>query len=244
MVFAQTIGRLLSSWRDALARGLSFLGVSPNILTAAGFVFTFLAAAAIAYGSRQLACGFIFLAGAMDMLDGAVAKIGEQKTPFGGVFDSCVDRFSDGAIYTGTMVFFATKGETYHVLATGLALIGAFSTSYVRARAECVIDQCKVGFWERGERTVLIMIGLLAARLATAMWMLALFANWTAIHRIYYTWTRLSKKPGEEEVEEGLPLHTIEAAIYDFIFWRYDRWSWQYDAAVVASIAFLLLFDL
>ncbi|MEW6359230.1 MAG: CDP-alcohol phosphatidyltransferase family protein [Planctomycetota bacterium] len=242
MIFAQTIGRLFMRWRDAIAWGLCRLGVHPNILTVAGGFFTLFAGVAIACGTRHTAFALLVLAGAMDMLDGAVAKVGDTKTRFGGVLDSCVDRFSDGALFAGIMVSFASKGETANVLATAMTMIGAFSTSYVRARAECVIDECKVGFWERGERVVLIMIALMSKRLATAMWMLAVLANWTAIHRIYYTWIRLSDRPHEAQ-EPGLPLHRIEAAVYDLLFWKYNRWSWQYDLGVVASIAFLLIVD-
>ncbi|NOZ19935.1 MAG: CDP-alcohol phosphatidyltransferase family protein [Planctomycetes bacterium] len=244
MIFAQTIGRLFIRWRDAIARGLSHLGIHPNILTAVGCIFTVLAGAAIAYSTRQTAFAFLVLAGAMDMLDGAVAKVGDMKTPFGGVFDSSVDRFSDGALFTGIMVYFSLAGETGHVFATALAMIGAFATSYVRARAECIVDECKVGFWERAERIVLIMIALMSKHLAACMWMLAVLSNWTAIHRIYYTWTKLAEKPEEKEEEPGLPLHRIEAALYDVIFWKYDRWTWQYDVGVVVSIAFLLLVNL
>jgi len=243
MIFAQTIGRLFIRWRDAIARGLSHLGIHPNMLTTAGCFFTLFAGVAIAYGTRHTAFVLLIFAGAMDMLDGAVAKVGDMKTRFGGVFDSSLDRFSDGALFAGIMVYFSLKCETSHVLATALAMIGAFSTSYVRARAECIVDECKVGFWERAERIVLIMIALMSKRLATSMWMLAVLTNWTAIHRIYYTWGKLSAEHAEEDHEPGLPLHKIEAAVYDVIFWKYDRWSWQYDIGVVASIAFLLIVD-
>lgn len=240
MVFAQTIGRSFSWCRDQIARGLCFVGIHPNWITAAGCALTLLAGVALACGKSPLAFGLLFFAGAMDILDGAVAKIGDQRTPFGAVLDSSLDRFSDGAIFTGILVFYAKEQMTKYALAASLAMIGAMATSYVRARAESVVEECKVGFWERAERTVLIMIALLFNHLSTAMCMIAFLANWTAIHRIYYTWLKLHAKPGEPEQEAGLPVSKIEGVFYDVIFWKYDRWSWQYDVAVVASIALLL----
>src|SRR5206468_1344827 len=74
----------------------------------------------------------------------------------------------------------------------GLVLIGSVLTSYTRARAESLIPACKVGFLERPERIVLLIIGSLWDRMAAALWVMAILSNWTVSQRIWYTWRELS----------------------------------------------------
>jgi hypothetical protein len=71
--------------------------------------------------------------------------------------------------------------------------MGAVMTSYARARAESLIPTCKVGFMERPERIVLLIIGGLSNRMEAVLWVLAVLGNWTVINRIYYTWRELPK---------------------------------------------------
>jgi len=241
MLYAQTIGRFVAGRRDALARRLVQFRVTPNAITVTGCVISCAAGALLAAGRFRTGALVLVLAGACDMLDGAVAKAMQHTTKFGGVLDSSLDRISDGAIFTGLVVHYARLPRYDCVVVGCLALIGAFCTSYVRARAENVIEKCDVGFWERGERVVYIILALLFSRVPTALYVLAVCGNMTALHRLVHTREQIAGPPGEEHARRPLRL---ERAIYNVMFWKYDRFTWQYDAAVSAVILFTLLVKL
>ena len=106
------------------------------------------------------------------------------------------------------------------------ALLGALLTSYVRARAEHVIDKCTVGFFERGERFVFILIALLSHNLPTVLWCLAVFSNVAALQRLAHTALALREKKTGTPVEDR-PL------IVRFLLWDFPRRGPLYVAAVV-----------
>jgi CDP-diacylglycerol--glycerol-3-phosphate 3-phosphatidyltransferase len=91
----------------------------------------------------------------------------------------------------GLLVFYARHGRTAYVVLAAAATAGSVMVSYARARAESLIPTCKVGFMERPERIVLLIIGGLANRMEAVLWVLAVLGNWTVINRIYYTWKEL-----------------------------------------------------
>jgi len=93
------------------------------------------------------------------------------------------------------MVWYARQDRLGYVVLVGVVFMGAVMTSYARARAECLIPSCKVGFLERPERIVLLIIGGLTDRMEAVLWVLAVLGNWTVIDRIYYTWEILKKDP-------------------------------------------------
>jgi CDP-diacylglycerol--glycerol-3-phosphate 3-phosphatidyltransferase len=131
--------------------------------------------------------GFLLLAGAFDLLDGAIARASGKTNPFGGILDSSLDRYGDGFVLGGILFFCAANERYGYALLALSALLGSFLVSYVRARAECVIPKCKVGFWERGERVLCVALGLLANNLAMALWMLGIGTHLTALFRLYYS---------------------------------------------------------
>jgi CDP-diacylglycerol--glycerol-3-phosphate 3-phosphatidyltransferase len=127
-------------------------------------------------------------AGLFDMVDGRVARATSQVTRFGGFFDSVVDRYSDLALYMGLLVYYASINRFFYIVLTAVVMTGSVMVSYTRARAENTIPKCKVGFLERPERIVLIIIGALFGRMAAALWVIAVLSNLTVIHRMIYTW--------------------------------------------------------
>ena len=135
----------------------------------------------------------IILAGLFDMLDGEVARVSRTETRFGAFYDSVIDRYSDIIILQGLLVYYARHQMLGYVVLVGVVIMGAVLTSYARARAESLIPSCKVGFMERPERIVLLIIGGLANRMEAVLWILAILGNWTVISRIYYTWKELPK---------------------------------------------------
>ena len=123
-----------------------------------------------------------------DMVDGRVARATDRVTRFGGFFDSVLDRYSDLALFIGLLVYYASINRFGYIVLTAVVMMGSVMISYVRARAECTIPKCKVGFLERPERVVLIIIGGLFNRIAAVLWVIAVLSNLTVIHRMFYTW--------------------------------------------------------
>ena len=230
-MLAQTIGKQFTAWREAISRALVEIGIGPNVLTVAGFLSTFLCALCIGLGWLPVALIFIVVAGACDMLDGAVARTAHQGTHFGAVLDSTVDRYSDTVLYMGILYYFmAGKGDALLQLLTVLAMAGSLGTSYVRARAESVIKECRAGFWERGERVAYILIGLTFNHLKIVIFLLAICTNVTVLQRLFYTRWELAR----EEKKTPWPTSGEWA---DLVFWNYDRGAWQYDVAVAVFFA-------
>jgi CDP-diacylglycerol---glycerol-3-phosphate 3-phosphatidyltransferase len=184
---------------DAIGRGGKFLlglivnflsrfHVNPNILTFTGVVISFWAAWNFGYGEFVRGALIVILAGLFDMLDGEVARVTRSVTRFGAFYDSVIDRYSDIILLQGLVVWYARQDRLGYVVLVGIVLMGSILTSYSRSRAECLIPTCKVGFMERPERVVLLIIGGLAGRMEAVLWVLAILGNWTVINRIYYTW--------------------------------------------------------
>jgi CDP-diacylglycerol--glycerol-3-phosphate 3-phosphatidyltransferase len=192
------------AFSDAIGRGGKFLlkqivgilgryRVNPNILTFIGVLISIWAAWEFGYGAFRKAGLVIILAGLFDMLDGEVARVTRSASAFGAFYDSVIDRYSDVIILQGLMVYYARKQMLGYVVLVGIVFMGAVLTSYARARAESLIPSCKVGFMERPERIVLLIIGALSNRMEAVLWILAVLGNWTVFDRIYYTWKELPK---------------------------------------------------
>jgi CDP-diacylglycerol---glycerol-3-phosphate 3-phosphatidyltransferase len=173
---------------DPVARGLLGFRVRPNQLTVLGLCGSALATLAFATDHARWGGGLLALAGVLDMLDGALARASGQVSPFGAFLDSVLDRYSDILVLSGIIFLFVGKARVLDVVATLAALLGTVMVSYTRARAESVGVDCRVGFMERGERMVTLIVGALFDLLAPAVWIVAVGANLTAIHRIAYTW--------------------------------------------------------
>ena len=177
---------------DSIVEGLALLRVHPNILTLIGLLINIFAMVLFAKGIFLWAGLVIVFAGIFDMVDGEVARRTKRVTKFGAFFDSVIDRYSDMLLLLGLVIWYAKINRIFYVGLTGLVLIGSVLTSYTRARAESLIPACKVGFLERPERIVLLIIGSLADRMAAVLWVMAILSNWTVSQRIWYTWRETS----------------------------------------------------
>ncbi len=173
---------------ERIVRGLSATGVNPNFLTLLGLVVNLLAAVLVALGRFGWAAAAIFLSGFLDMADGQVARRVGRVTAFGAFFDSTIDRYSDMMIYMGLVVYYSVVGRFFYVVLAAVAMASSFMVSYSRARAESLIPTCKVGFMERPERLVLLIIGGACNRMGPVLWVIATISTITVIHRIVYTW--------------------------------------------------------
>lgn len=182
---------------DRIVRGFVGRGVNPNILTGIGLLINLLAAYFFALGYFHWAAITIIVAAIFDLTDGPVARMSHRVTPFGGFLDSVLDRYSDLFLLAGLLVYYSRVSRAWYVILVAAAMIGAIMTSYTRARAENVIRSCKVGFLERPERIVLLIIGGLFDRVAAVLWVIVVLSNVTVIHRVVHTYKetrRLAKE--------------------------------------------------
>jgi CDP-diacylglycerol--glycerol-3-phosphate 3-phosphatidyltransferase len=188
MTYTRAIGIGCNKVIVLIVRALALSRIHPNALTFIGLVVNGVAAVLLASG-RFLPAGFVIIgAGIFDMVDGRVARETKQVTLFGGFFDSVIDRYSDLVLLMGLLVYYASINRFFYVVLTAVVMTGSVMVSYTRARSECTIPKCKVGFTERPERMVLFIIGALFNRMAPVLWTIAVLANVTVIQRILYTW--------------------------------------------------------
>ena len=191
---------------NPVVHGMIKVGITPNFITTTGLVLNVVAAAVFIYGGLNdpfnLAyvgwAGFIILfAGLFDMMDGRVARVGGMTSKFGALYDSTLDRYSELFTLFGIFYYLMLRGYVGGSIITFVALIGSLMVSYVRARAEGLGLDCKVGLMQRPERVVLTSLGALCCGLFShiqafdPMWILiapqaviAVLANWTAFVRI------------------------------------------------------------
>lgn len=183
----------------------SKLNMSPNTYTVLGLILTICGTIVLFWDRAhiQLAGLFILLGGVCDILDGKLARISGKVTKFGALFDSSIDRYSEVIMFFGIAAFYVMRDNFLLSVVTFAALGGSTMVSYVRARAEGLGFDAKVGFMQRPERVVFIGFGALfhyplfsltlfqvtdfpVTLLDIAIWSVAIFANITAIQRIIY----------------------------------------------------------
>ena len=178
---------------EAIVNALALSKVHPNVLTFIGLVINVYAAYLFAVGRFQAAGWVVVGAAVFDMVDGRVARQTNQVTRFGGFFDSVLDRYSDLGLLVGLLVYYASINRNFYVVLTAIVMMGTVMVSYTRARAENTIPGCKVGFLERPERIVLVIIGALFNRMAPVLWVIGVLANITVIHRMIYTFQEAAR---------------------------------------------------
>ena len=171
-----------------IVRGLALSRIHPNVLTFLGLVINMIAAYMLAVGQFRWGAAVIIGAGLFDMVDGRVARETNRVTRFGGFFDSVLDRYSDCALLVGLLVWYGSINRPFYVVLTAIAMAASVMISYTRARAENSIPMCKVGFMERPERVVLVIIGALFDHMAPVLWVIAVLGNLTVVHRMIFTW--------------------------------------------------------
>jgi CDP-diacylglycerol--glycerol-3-phosphate 3-phosphatidyltransferase len=234
MTVTGAIGAICMLPLRAIIAGSVALGVHPNVLTLIGVIINIWAAWALSADRFVLAGVIMIVANIFDFIDGKVAHITGKQSEFGAFWDSTLDRFSDLALFTGLIWLYSTLNRQDYVLVATLALIFSIMTSYARARAESLIEKCKVGFMERPERIVLFMIGAFTDRMAGVLWVILSLSVITVANRIYYTYLVLNKLPVPST---SGPLGWFWRAF----FWRDDRATIAYDLWVIAILAFVWL---
>ncbi len=199
MTWTSAVGKSCKWLLYRIVHGLALTRISPNVLTFIGLVIN--VGAAVLFGLANadnqrrmfVYAGLVIIgAGIFDMVDGRVARATNQVTQFGGFFDSVIDRYSDVALFFGLLVYYARANRFLYVVLAAFVMTSSVLVSYARARAESLIPSCKVGFMERPERIVLIIIGALFNRMGPVLWIIAVLSTVTVIHRIRYTKQQLA----------------------------------------------------
>jgi CDP-diacylglycerol--glycerol-3-phosphate 3-phosphatidyltransferase len=205
MTWTSAIGKTCGVLLYKIVDGLALTRISPNVLTFVGLVINIGAALLFGFASADnnqprlfLYAGLVIIgAGIFDMVDGRVARATNQVTIFGAFFDSVIDRYSDVALFFGLLVYYARANRFFYVVLVALVMVSSVMVSYTRARAESLIPLCKVGFMERPERIVLVIIGALFNRMAPVLWVIAVLSLITVVHRIRYTYEQTTLKDRE-----------------------------------------------
>lgn len=157
---------------EPVARRLLAVGLTPDAVTYIGAAATSVAALWF-FPRGQFVPGVIIIAvfAFSDLLDGTMARLSGRAGPWGNYLDSTLDRVADGAVFGGVLIYFATQGQAWPTAAAWVCLVGGFTISYAKARAESVGATANVGIAERAERLIVILLAAFVTGLGVT-WLL------------------------------------------------------------------------
>jgi len=218
MNYRDFLQKLIYHVIDPFIRFMIRIGITPNIVTTVGFIgnlvamWLFLEAALAFENNNQDPYpligwgGFVILAaGLFDMMDGRLARTGNMSSTFGALWDSTLDRYSELVTLFAICLIFIKAGWFWMGVTTFAALVGSIMVSYVRARAEGLDIECKVGLMQRPERVVITAIVAIVAGCTDELWwlaggmiMIAVLANFTAFWRVAHCYNVLNERDGKK----------------------------------------------
>ena len=175
--------------------GLARTRVTPNALTVSGVSLCLAAAVLVPFENRDkllfywLGAGIFVLGSILDILDGALARVGGKSSVFGAFLDSTTDRVGEGAMLAAIALVFARNGNDTAVVFTIVGVAGSFLVPYVRAKAEALGLRGDVGLGSRAERVIVITAGLVLAPWSLLPWAIYLLAatSWlTVVQRVLH----------------------------------------------------------
>ena len=179
--------RLWFKWvLDPLGGFFNRLGLTPNMMTMLGLLGNTVGAIFLARGEMLIGGIFVLLMTPIDALDGTMARLRGESSDFGAYVDSVSDRYSELIIYGGLLYHFLSIGEPLGGMLTFGAAAGSVLVSYVKARAEGLGYEAKVGLLTRAERYIVLAPSLIFNQLNIGLGIIAVFANITALQRIWY----------------------------------------------------------
>lgn len=193
--------------------------ITPNVVTAVGFLGNVAATWLFIVAARRMALmpseafsmigwggAVILFAGLFDMMDGRLARLGNMSSTFGALWDSTLDRYSELVSLFGICLVFLLAGDDWFWMGvvTFIAMVGSVMVSYVRARAEGLGIECKVGLMQRPERVVVTAAAAIVSGLTGNLWwlaggmlLIAVLANVTAFWRIAHCYKILNERDGK-----------------------------------------------
>lgn len=204
-MFGPRVQRYARHLAEMVVRPLAALGMTPNMATLLGLALNAVTAAVLATGHLRIGGVLLLFAGLFDMVDGALARVRNQRTTFGAFFDSTLDRYSEGLVLLGVILFAltvpATEQRTWIVALAYVSALSSLMVSYARARAEGLGLNGKSGLMARPERVLLLAAGLIIGGSGLLVWTLALLAltsTVTAVQRIVSVWRTLARRSAQE----------------------------------------------
>lgn len=216
-MFGPRVQRYARHLAEMVVRPLAALGMTPNMATLLGLVLNAVTATVLATGHLRIGGALLLFAGLFDMVDGALARVRNQRTTFGAFFDSTLDRYSEGLVLLGVILFAltlpATPQRTWIVALAYVSALSSLMVSYARARAEGLGLDGKTGLMARPERVLLLAAGLIIGGAGLLVWTLALLAltsTVTAVQRIVSVWRTLAHQ--RHSAEESAPSARGEGA--------------------------------
>ena len=173
-----------------IAAFLNRLGIRPNTVTLIGLVGSVGVAILVGFGQLTWAGILLLVMGPVDALDGALARLRNEASAWGAFVDSVTDRYSELFLFMGFLLYYLVHGNVAGILFAYLAAAGSVLVSYVKARADASKLDANVGLLTRLERYLVIIPGLIFSGLypplpLIALIIVAFFANFTALQRIF-----------------------------------------------------------
>lgn len=178
---------LTANITSAAGQTMVRLGIHPDVITIVGLIVVAIGGVFIAMGELQWGGIILLISLPLDALDGATARAMKRVGQFGAVLDSTLDRYADGLIFGGFVIYFAGLNDRTGMLLALASLVGSFVVSYVRARAGEAGLSVKIGLFSRFERVIVLLLALLVPPLLwVGLWVLAVGTNLTGIQRLWY----------------------------------------------------------
>lgn len=210
---ARPIGRILRFIPQTAVQILARARVHPNFLSALGLVASLSAVVSFAVGRFAPAGAAILVAGALDWLDGAVARAQGRATNFGAFLDSSLDCYADLALFVGLLVYYARVNRFLYAVLVCFALAGSVMIGYTRARSASLVAHGQPqpvagldrGFWERPERLGLMILGALTNRMAAVLWLLAIGPNLSVVATILRARLKIRLLAKQQPAAESSP---------------------------------------
>ena len=212
MKYRDYLQKLIYTLINPLIKGMIKMGITPNMVTTIGFVGNVIAAFLFIHASQltPISMGFswigwggaiLLFSGLFDMMDGRLARLGNMSTTFGAFWDSTLDRYSELFSLFGITLYLMTASGIWAGVITFLALVGSIMVSYVRARAEGLGIECKVGLMQRPERVVVTALAAIITGMTSNLWwliggmaLIAVLANITAFWRVAHCYKQLKDR--------------------------------------------------
>lgn len=212
MNYRDYLQKLIYTLINPIIEGMIKMGITPNMVTTIGFVGNVIATFLFIHASQltPLSMGFswigwggaiLLFSGLFDMMDGRLARLGNMSTTFGAFWDSTLDRYSELFSLFGITLYLMTASGIWAGVITFLALVGSIMVSYVRARAEGLGIECKVGLMQRPERVVVTALAAIITGMTSSLWwliggmaLIAVLANITAFWRVAHCYKQLKDR--------------------------------------------------
>lgn len=191
MEFRRTIANLITR---PLTPVLSKAGLSPNALTWIGLFITVISAITIALNYLLAGGVLLLVSGLFDLYDGAVARYANKITRFGSLLDSTFDRLSEAIILVSLLVLSVKYQNIIEIYLIFGVLVASFLISYIRARAEGLNIECKVGLFTRAERVIILALALIFNQVFIALIILVIFTFITVVHRLIFVYLQTRKQ--------------------------------------------------